>query len=118
MAVATFPFELTDEVNLIVVIASIDGYKVRLALDTGASNTIINLTALLIVGYRIGQETGEVELETGKGIIKANTYTVKSLETLGIKKDQLPSLHVLSLPPFVSQFELEPMQPAGIRPVS
>ena len=24
----------------------------------------------------------------------------------------------LSLPPFVSQFELEPMQPAGIRPVS
>ena len=24
----------------------------------------------------------------------------------------------MSLPPFVSQFELEPMQPAGIRPVS
>ena len=79
-----YPFEFTDDVNLIVIIASVDGYKVRLALDTGASNTIIDLTTLLIVGYQVIQADGIVEIETGKGIINASTYTLRNLNVLGI----------------------------------
>ena len=46
-----FPFEITDEINLIIVIGKIDGYEVRLALDTGASDTVVDATALMIAGY-------------------------------------------------------------------
>ncbi len=80
----TYPFELTNDVNLIIVLASVDGFDLRLALDTGASNTIIDLTALLIAGYRKTDATDVVEIETGKGVIQADVYQVKELRTLGI----------------------------------
>ena len=81
----TYSFELTDEVNLIIVLASVDGYELRLALDTGASNTVIDLTALLIAGYRKNDTTEQVEIETGKGLITADVYTLQTVEALGIQ---------------------------------
>ena len=84
----TFPFELNDDVNLIIVLASVDGFDLRLALDTGASNTIIDLTALLIAGYRKSDATDTVEIETGKGIIQADVYTVRAFQALGILKSR------------------------------
>lgn len=79
-----YPFELTDEINLIIVIASIDGYELRLALDTGASDTVIDLTALLIAGYQKTDAQRLVEIETGKGIIQAEVYEVADFQALGI----------------------------------
>ncbi len=81
-----YPFELTEEVNLIIVIASIDGYELRLALDTGASDTVIDLTALLIAGYRTTDAQRMVEIETGKGIIEAEVYEITDFHVLGIRK--------------------------------
>lgn len=81
-----YPFELTEDVNLIIVLASVDGFDVRLALDTGASNTIIDLTALLIAGYRKADAIDGVEIETGKGIIQADVYKTQHLKTLGISQ--------------------------------
>lgn len=69
---------------MIIVIAEIDGYEVRLALDTGASNTVIDLTALMIAGYHPSQASEEVEIETGKGNILANAFKVESLSALGM----------------------------------
>ncbi len=80
----TYPFELTDNVNLIIVIASINGYDVRLAVDTGASDTVIDLTALLIAGYRETDAIRTVEIETGKGIIQADVYRVTGFNALGV----------------------------------
>jgi hypothetical protein len=57
--VKTYTFEYTEELQLIVIIASIDNYDVRLALDTGASNTVIDLTELLIEGYRKSDAIGQ-----------------------------------------------------------
>lgn len=81
----TYPFELTDEINLVIVLASVDGYELRLALDTGASDTVIDLTALLIAGYRKSDTTGQVEIETGKGLITADVYIIQTVEALGIR---------------------------------
>lgn len=80
----TFPFSYSNELQLIVILVSIDDYDVRLALDTGASKTVIDLTELLIAGYRKTAVIGTEELETGKGNIIADVYTMKEIETLGI----------------------------------
>lgn len=86
----SFPFEINDETNLVIVLAQIDGYEVRLALDTGASNTVIDLTALMIAGYRKDDVVRETELETAKGIVEADIYEVKALEALGLLKSSFP----------------------------
>ena len=82
----TYPFELTDDINLIILLASVDGYELRLALDAGASNTVVDLTALLIAGYRLSETTAQVEIETGKGVITADVYTIRTLDVLGIRQ--------------------------------
>jgi hypothetical protein len=87
LALKTYTFEYTEELQLIVVIASIDNYDVRLALDTGASNTVIDLTELLIAGYRKSDAIGSEEFETGKGNILADTYRVTKMEVLGIVRE-------------------------------
>lgn len=79
-----YPSELTEEVNLIIVIASVNGYELRLALDTGASDTVIDLTALLIAGYRPTDAQQMVEIETGKGVIEAEVYEITDFQALGI----------------------------------
>jgi hypothetical protein len=83
----TYTFDYTEELQLIVIIASIDNYEVRLALDTGASNTVIDLTELLIAGYRKSDAIGSEEFETGKGNIMADTYRVKTMEAFGIVRE-------------------------------
>jgi predicted aspartyl protease len=84
--VKTYTFEYTEELQLIVIIASIDNYDVRLALDTGASNTVIDLTELLIAGYRKSDAIGQEEYETGKGNILADTYQIKSMKAFGMER--------------------------------
>ena len=81
-----YPFEFSDDTNLIIIIAKVDGYEVRLALDTGASDTVIDFTALMIAGYRKNNVVEEVELETAKGIIIADVFNVNEISTLGISK--------------------------------
>jgi hypothetical protein len=84
LAVAAYPFDFSEELQLIVVIVSIDDYDVRLALDTGASKTVIDLTELLIAGYQKSAVIGTEEFETGKGNIIAEIYEISEIEALGI----------------------------------
>ncbi len=82
-----YSFELTETINLIIIIAEIDGYDVRLALDTGASDSVIDLTALMIAGYHKNNIYETVELETAKGSIYADIYVIKEMKALGITKN-------------------------------
>jgi hypothetical protein len=80
-----FPFSLDESYNTIVVDVLLDGFDLRLMVDTGASHTVIDLTTLLINGYSFSQRRKEVKVETAKGIASAHVFEVKSLEGLGIK---------------------------------
>ncbi len=80
-----FPFSLDESCNTIIVDALLDGFELRLMVDTGASHTVIDLTSLLVNGYSFSQRKKEVKVETAKGIASAHIIEIKFLESLGIK---------------------------------
>lgn len=80
-------FYLQDEDSLIVIDAKINGYEIRLALDTGASHTVLDWTALMIAGFTKDNIQGDTYLETGKGVIEAELYEIELFETLGIANE-------------------------------
>ena len=82
----TYPFEYSEDLQLIVIIATIDGFDVKIALDIGASRTVIDLTEILIVGYRKSDIIGTEEFETGKGNITAENFLINNFEALGISR--------------------------------
>ena len=79
-----FPFELTDDESLIIIQAKVGKYDLRLALDTGASHTIIDLNTLITLGYYPENSVGNTLFETGKGNVEAHIFTLPQLSTLGI----------------------------------
>ncbi len=82
-----FPFDLSTDVDLIIVNASIEGkFKFRLALDTAATHTTIDSNVLYFSGYELKNSKGEQEIETSNGIIVVETYDIEHLECLGIIK--------------------------------
>jgi Aspartyl protease len=82
-----FPFELDERYNVIIVDAILDGFDIRLMVDTGASHTVIDLTTLLVNDYSFSQRKREVKVETAKGVATAHIFEIKSLEGLGIRKN-------------------------------
>ena len=76
----SFSFELEDEDSLISVDCYIGKYKYDLALDTGASNTVIDVNALFAAGYRIEDAIRIVEIETAGGVIEAYVFKFLSLK--------------------------------------
>jgi predicted aspartyl protease len=82
----THPFTLENDEGLIILPSFVDDEEVSLALDTGASHTVVDLTKLLILGYRITDSLGFIEFETAKGVIEAYIFEVKELSALGVTK--------------------------------
>ena len=80
------PFSLETEESLILVPTFVEDEEVSLVLDTGASHTIIDLTKLLIIGYRLTDSLGTVQFETAKGVVDAYVFKIKSLKALGHTK--------------------------------
>jgi predicted aspartyl protease len=72
--------------SLVVIPCQIDNDPLALALDTGASQTTIDLNPLLMAGYEIKNALRTVPLETASGIIEASIFVIKSLTILGITK--------------------------------
>ena len=81
-----FRFRLEGEDSLILVNSELDSDTLTLALDTGATNTIVDLNLLLIAGYELQQSRRVIELETAKGPIEAHVFRVSSLMALGVTK--------------------------------
>ncbi len=80
----TFPFILTDEDALIEVKCLLDEDELSLALDMGASHTVIDLTTLLLAGYDLKDAVGTIEFETAKSVVDAYIFQIKNLTALGL----------------------------------
>ena len=80
---SVFKFSLENEDSLIRVDAQIGRSDFTLALDTGATHTVIDLTVMLMNGYTLSQIVRTVEFETAKGTINGYVFQVSALTALG-----------------------------------
>ncbi len=78
-----FYFERYDEDSLVVVDCKIQNHRLALAVDTGASHTVVDLTALLLVGLTMNDVVGTLQLETAKGVVDAYIFRLKKISALG-----------------------------------
>jgi aspartyl protease family protein len=87
----TYPFDPTE--NVIIVTTRIAGpggsMTVDLALDTGATSTLIALNALKVAGYTSAHETGKVEMLTGSGIEVVPKVKLIQIDALGKRRRNL-----------------------------
>ena len=61
-----------------------DGVRTfKMMLDTGASRTTFDTTALCMAGYSVGDLTEKSAIETANGIVKVGVIQVGSLTALG-----------------------------------
>jgi hypothetical protein len=82
-------FKRTNADSLIVVNCVIDEHEIALAVDSGASHTTVDLTALLIAGYEISQSLRKEEIETASGVIEAFVFKIKALSAFGVTKENI-----------------------------
>lgn len=67
-----FPFVLDKYNNAILVEAIFDFSTLVFLVDTGASNTIIDLSSVIIESYESHEFIDKVEVETANGVINAD----------------------------------------------
>ena len=79
-----FRFERKTEDSLILVNADAASERATLALDTGATHTVIDLTILLMAGYTLNDVIKTVPMETAKGAIDAYVFNISKLTCLGV----------------------------------
>ena len=84
-----FNFDLEGEDCLIKVDAQLGASDFTLALDTGATHTVIDLTVMLMNGYYLRDSIGTVEFETAKGVVSAYIFKIETLKILGIVKKNI-----------------------------
>lgn len=82
--------------GLVIVSAELTGPSgaaiLRLALDTGATGTLINASMLVAVGYDLALAPERIEMTTGSGIEFAPRITVAKINALGQTRNDLPVL--------------------------
>jgi len=93
------------ERGLIVVQAEVFGplgsILLRLALDTGATATMINVAPLTALGYDSSSAPDRIQVTTGSGVEYAARILVRRIEALGQERDNFPVL-AHTLPPSAS----------------
>jgi gag-polyprotein putative aspartyl protease len=80
-----YPFDLATDEDLIVLPALLDGYEIQLALDTAATQTIIDFNILLLLGYDEQYMVGKHLLETANGIMEASIFKISSLQVFDLE---------------------------------
>lgn len=90
----TFP--LDPHQGLIIVQTELNGPSgramLRLALDTGATTTLINAAMLVSVGYDPALAMERSEVTTGSGVEFASIVEVSRISALGEEQEQMPVL--------------------------
>ena len=87
----TYQFEKNIENGVIYVTAKLEGkHTFKMMLDTGASYTTIDVTALYMTGYSIGSHLETQEVETANGIVEVGILKVDNLTALGHTVSNLP----------------------------
>jgi predicted aspartyl protease len=91
--------------GLIVVRARLSGpsrtLALRLALDTGANNTLISTRFLVALGYKPAAASKRVRITTASGVESAPRVRVSKIAALGVKREGFPVL-AHTLPPSAS----------------
>ena len=87
MRIEKFKRESND--RLVIIKCELAEHRVALAIDTGASHTTIDLTALLIAGMEIKESLRIEKLETASGIIEVYVFRVAEFTALGITKHNI-----------------------------
>jgi predicted aspartyl protease len=87
----TYQFDRDPEGGIILVNVQLDGkHMFKMVLDTGASRTTIDSTALYMVDYKIKNTLETSAIETANGIVEVNVFEVDSLTALGHTKRHIP----------------------------
>ena len=98
-------FAFNPQRGLVIVRAEVFGPTgsavLRLALDTGATRTLIDSAALVAIGYDPAASTDHVQVSTGSGVESSAIVEIKRIVALGHDRQ---SFFVLShkLPPTLS----------------
>jgi len=71
---------------------------VRLALDTGATGTMVNWDLLVLVGYDPAAVQERIQVTTGSGVEYVPQVKLRRIETLGTERQDFPVL-CHTLPP-------------------
>jgi predicted aspartyl protease len=66
------------------------GAKVRLALDTGATRTVISAAVMVAMGYEPTQSVEHVEILTASGTEMAPVIELRSIKALGVRRTHWP----------------------------
>jgi predicted aspartyl protease len=61
-----------------------------MVLDTAASHTTIDFTALCMAGYVFGQASQTCQIETANGVIDADVFEAASITALGYTVHHIP----------------------------
>ena len=80
--------------NLIALDVRVDGIgersvALRMVVDTGASFTIISWSAAEALGYHPERSPKRIQFMTGSGREAAPMFTVKAIETVGVRLDEV-----------------------------
>ena len=81
-----YPFQLLSDEDLIIINAWIEGYKIRLAVDTAATHTTVDFNILLMLGYSEKDTTGAILIETANGIMEVKKYLISDFRALDKEK--------------------------------
>jgi predicted aspartyl protease len=81
----TYKFKRDHNSGLIIVNVVIDFvYKLKMVLDTGATNTTIDSNALYLLGHDLKDTIGVVEIETANGVVETEVFELNSFSALGL----------------------------------
>lgn len=90
----SYPFN--PQQGLIIVPTEVEGpfgsAILRLALDTGATSTVINVGLLVAVGYDPALAPDRLQITTGSGVEFVPRVTAQSMTALGQKRADFPIL--------------------------
>jgi Aspartyl protease len=86
-------FSRPNDDELLVFEIILDDHKLRFALDTGATHSLVDLNVLLMLGYSTELDAETIPLETANGITQANKRIVNRLSALGINRT---NFHILT----------------------
>jgi len=90
----SFPFD--SQQGLIIVRAELWGpagsIVLRLALDTGATGTVVNIGMLVTIGYDPALAPDRIQITTGSGVEFAPRVTLDKITALGQERTDFPVL--------------------------
>jgi hypothetical protein len=88
-----YGFEKDSQTGVIFIPLVVNDYELMMILDTGASNTTFDFSALCMAGYEFGQASHKGLRKTANAIIEMDVFEAESITALGHTVHHIP-IHV------------------------